>query len=212
MDVSSPLRSLVPTLDSAVLAVLAGSESGFGPTQVARLAGRGSRAGVQLVLDRLVEHGLVLAEPTNRGYMYRLNRDHLLTPAVLAAVAVRSELLTRLTSAAQALVPRPVHASVFGSFARGDGDQDSDVDLFLLTEADVTADPSWQRQMRLLEDLVHSWTGNRLELLTLDRDGLATAARNGEPIVEALRTDAVVLLGPDVASLASSIDHQVPSA
>jgi len=79
MDVSSPLRSLVPSLDSAVLDVLSRSESSFGPTQVVRQAGRGSRAGIQLVLDRLVEHGLVLAEPTNRGHMYRLNRDHLLT-------------------------------------------------------------------------------------------------------------------------------------
>lgn len=211
MDMSSPLRSLVPSLDSAVLEVLSASESGFGPTQVARLAGRGSRAGVQLVLDRLAEHGLVLAEPTNRGYMYRLNRDHLLTPAVLAALAVRRELLSRLTAAVRALVPRPVHASVFGSFARGDGDQDSDIDLFLLTEADVTSDPSWEHQMRQLEDLVHSWTGNRLELLTLDRVGLAEAARKGEPIVDALRHDGVVLLGPDIPSLTSQPRPQVAS-
>ena len=198
---SSPLRSLVPSLDSAVLEVLSRSESGFGPTQVARLAGRGSRAGIQLVLDRLAEHGLVLAEPTNRGSMYRLNRDHLLTPAVLAAVAVRRELLTRLTAAVRALDPQPVHASVFGSFARGDGDQDSDIDLFLLTEAELAADPGWERQLRQLEDDVHGWTGNRLELVLLDRHGLGDAVRRGEALVAELRTDAVVLLGPDIAKL-----------
>jgi predicted nucleotidyltransferase len=212
MDVSSPLRSLVPSLDSAVLEVLSRSESSFGPTQIARLAGRGSRPGIQLVLDRLVEHGLVIANPTNRGYMYRLNRDHLLTPAVLSAVSVRHELLVRLTSAVHGLIPRPVHASVFGSFARGGGDQDSDIDLFLLVEAGFDAEPNWASQMRQLEDRVLGWTGNRLEMLTLDRDSLAAAVQRSERIVEELRTDAIVLLGPDIESLTTSDVHQVAGA
>lgn len=200
MDVSSPLRSLVPSLDSAVLEVLAGSESGFGPTQVARLAGRGSRAGIQLVLDRLVEHGLVLAVPTTRGYMYRLNRDHLLTPMVLAAVSVRRELLSRLSAAVGELTPRPVHASVFGSFARRDGNHDSDIDLFLLVEAGGT-EAEWEHQMRDLEDRVLAWSGNRLETLTLSADGLAQAVRNGEFIIDELRADAVLLLGKPLATV-----------
>lgn len=213
VDVSSPLRSLVPSLDSAVLEVLSRSESSFGPTQVARLAGRGSRAGVQLVLDRLVEHRLVLDDPTNRGYMYRLNREHLLTPALLAAVSVHRELLARLTAAVSALVPDPVHASVFGSFARGDGNQSSDIDLFLLMGADFTPEPAWEVQMRQLEDQVHGWTGNRLEVLTLDQDSFVAAVRRGERIVDELRTDAEVLLGPSFTSLASRVgDAQVKPA
>lgn len=70
------------------------------------------------MLDRLVEHGLVLADPTSRGYMYRLNRDHLLTPAVLAADSDRYELLARLTVPVEAVTPSRVYASVFGSVAR----------------------------------------------------------------------------------------------
>jgi hypothetical protein len=37
------------------------------------------------ILDRLVRHGLVIAEPANQGFLYRLNRDHLLAPSILQA-------------------------------------------------------------------------------------------------------------------------------
>jgi predicted nucleotidyltransferase len=201
MDVSSPLRSLVPSLDSAVLEVLSRGEVGLGPTQVARLAGRGTRQGIQLVLDRLVEHGLVLADPTNRGHVYRLNRSHLLAPAVLSAVSVRQELLSRLSTAVRALDPAPVHASVFGSFARGDGDQDSDIDLFLVVPAGAAESPDWDAQMRDLEDQVYAWTGNRLETLTLDLEGFRQAVDNGERIIDELVTDAHVLNGPNIGSM-----------
>ena len=212
MDVSSPLRSLIPSLDSAVLEVLSGTESGFGPTQLARLAGRGSRAGVQLVLDRLVEHGLVSAEPTNRGYTYRLNRDHLLTPAVLAAVSVRRELVARLADAVTGLGPALLHASLFGSFARGDGDQDSDIDLFLLMNPSSIEPSGWEAQLRRLEDLVLGWTGNRLEVLVLDSNGLAAAVQNGESVISELRTDSLVLTGPDLRSLIESSAHAITSS
>ncbi|WP_159085912.1 nucleotidyltransferase domain-containing protein [Aeromicrobium chenweiae] len=189
-----------------MLVVLARSESAFGASQVARLTERGSRSGTTKVLDRLVEHGLVLAEPTNRGYMYRLNRDHLLMPAVFAALDVRRDLLTRLSSAVAALRPTPVHASVFGSFARGDGSQESDIDLLVLTDANLHLDDDsgWQAQVRQLEDHVYAWTGNRLELLSMDTDGLAKAIAAGERIVEELRSDAVTVHGHDIRTLISA--------
>ena len=60
MDLSFPLRSLVPSLDSAVLEVLAGTESALSATQIAHLADRGTRQGQALVLDRLVHNAYKL--------------------------------------------------------------------------------------------------------------------------------------------------------
>ena len=127
-------------LDSAVLEVLAQTESGLGVSQIARLAGRGTRQGLAPILDRLVEHGVVLADPAVRGYLYRLNRDHVLAESVLGAARARITIVARLTEAVQALTPRPVHVSVFGSFARREAGPGSDIDVLVVLPADAVAD------------------------------------------------------------------------
>ena len=198
MDLSSPLQSLVPTLDSAVLEVLAGTESGLSATQISRLAPRGSRQGQALVLDRLVEHGLVIAEPANRGYLYRLNRDHVLADAVLSACRARRTVLDRLTEAVKALDPEPAHVSVFGSFARREAGPGSDIDLIVVLPAAPESDTAWSDQLQDLADRVLSWTGNRLECLTFTVDELRTVAARGEPIVDSFRDHAVRLSGPQI--------------
>ena len=195
MDLTSPLQSLVPTLDSAVLEVLAGTESGLSATQIARLATRGSRQGQALVLDRLVEHGLVIAEPANRGYLYRLNRDHVLADAVLSACRARGTVLDRLREAVKGLDPEPVHVSVFGSFARREAGPDSDIDLLVVLPAPPASETGWSDQLQRLADRVLSWTGNRLECLTFTVDELRAVAARGERIVASIRDHGVTLSG-----------------
>lgn len=195
MDLTSPLRSLIPSLDSAVLEVLARTESGLGVSRIARLASRGSRQGLALAVDRLVEHGLVLADPANHGYLYRLNRDHLLVPALLAATSVRSTVLERLRGAFAQLEPAPVHAALFGSFARGEGGPGSDIDLLLVVADDQVDDERLFAQVRALSEQVWGWTGNRAEVLVLGEDGCAAATRAGEPLVGALVEESIWLAG-----------------
>jgi len=202
MDLAYPLRSLIPSLDSAVLEVLAGTESGLSASQIARLSARGTRAGQAAVLDRLVQHGLVLADRANTGYLFRLNRAHVLAPAVLAAAGARQQILARLSTAVAALEPVPVSAALYGSFARREAGPASDLDLLLVVvdTFDRYAD-AWQSQLEQLEQQVLAWTGNRLEVLQLSVRQLADAARAGEPLTRSLRDEAVTLCGTDVATL-----------
>lgn len=197
MDLSLPLRTLIPSLDSDVLAVLAGTESALGATQIARLAARGSRQGVTAVLDRLTEHGLVLAHPTNKGHAYQLNRKHLLAPALLTALEVRTSTLELLVEQASRLDPPALHVSVFGSFARGDGDAGSDIDLLVVTPGGYDPDaPALTTQLRQLEDQVLRATGNRVEPLVMSRQALEVMARAGEPLMASLSADSLRLHGP----------------
>lgn len=210
MDLTSPLRSLTPSLESAVLEVLARTESGLNAVQIAKLSRRGTRTGQRPVLDRLVDHGLVLAHPANTGFLYQLNRDHVLASAVLAAVSAREEILARLSAACAALDPLPVHASVFGSFARREADQDSDIDLLLVVGDDVDVhDGGWADQLERLEDLVVSWTGNRLETLVFTVSRLSEVVTAQEPIVRAWATDAVTVLGEDPDHVLAGARSQV---
>ena len=203
MNLASPLRTLIPSLESAVLEVLVRTESQMSPTQIARLAPRGSRQGLTLALDRLVEHGLVVAEPANHGYGYRFNRGHVLAETVFGGIRAKTELVERLESAIATLDPQPMHVALFGSVARGDGDEGSDIDLFVLisSSVDVRDDEDWKRQLRRLEDDVLVWTGNRLEPLVLTFDDLVQAVGDEEPIVDSLLADAIGLHGPPLREL-----------
>lgn len=205
MDLTFPLRTLSPGLDSAVLHVLAGTESGLSATQIALLASRGTRVGQVPVLKRLVEHGLVLAEPANRGFLYRLNREHVLAPAVLHAVNARSTILQRLRDAARELQPRPAHVSVFGSFARAEAGPDSDIDLLIVTSTGGDPDDQWALQAQSLADRVVGWTGNKVEHVVLTLDRLADVVAADEPIVTSWLADSLAVHGPPLSELVTTL-------
>lgn len=201
MDLTSPISSLIPTLDAVVLEVLAGTESALGVSQIQRLVRRGARSGIHRVVGRLTEQGLVAAEGTNLGYVYRLNRDHVLAPAVLSAVGARAEFYKRLTHASEALLPGVTCAALFGSTARRESGTDSDIDLLVVVDDDSVRTEAWDQQMRHLEDQVLSWTGNRLEPLILDREHLRAAVVSEEPIVKSWEEEAVTLTGAPLPTL-----------
>ena len=203
MDLTSPLHSLIPTLDSAVLEVLAGTESSLSLTQVTRLAPRGSRPGLALAMDRLVEQGLVLATPANRGDMYRLNRDHVLADAVVSASRARSAILARIGEHATRMEPRPVHVSVFGSFARREAGPASDIDVLFVMSA--APDDAWHEQVSRLDDQVQAWTGNRMEYLVFSGSELSRVVERQEPIVDSWLADCVTVHGPSIESVIQNV-------
>lgn len=205
MDLGSPLRSLIPSLDSAVLETLAGTESSLSMSQIGRLAGRGTRQGLNLVVERLVEHGIVIADPANRGNLYRLNREHVLADAILSACSARSTIFVRLVNAVRGLMPQPVHASIFGSFARREAGQASDIDVLLILSEDAEIDDQWFAAMRKLAEDVFAWTGNRLEYLVFTESELRDLVVRNEAIVHSWLDDSVVLLGASLDSMVSAL-------
>lgn len=201
MDLADPLRSLIPSLDAAVLEVLAGTESALTGPEISRLARRGSRQGHAVVLSRLVSDGLVRAEPAGRSTLYRLNRRHVLASSVVTAAAARRTIIERLHDSLLGSDPNPVHASVFGSFARGDAGPGSDIDLLVVRADGASAAARWSDRLLELEADVVDWTGNRLEYILLSSTDLVRAARRGEPVVDAVVADAITVIGPDLGAL-----------
>ena len=120
MDASNPLRSLVRPIDADVLRVLSGTTGSLSGRQVHQLCREGSVEGVRRSLQQLGAVGVVDVERRPGVGLYRLNREHVLSPPLLALLAARDELLHRITSRLRDW-PLPLHhASVFGSTARGD--------------------------------------------------------------------------------------------
>ena len=69
-------------------------------------------------------------------------------------------------------------------------------------------DPAWAAQLADLERKVASWTGNQLAWFETDRASLARASSEGEPLIEALRTDGVHLTGLRIGPLITATDRR----
>jgi hypothetical protein len=202
MDLAQPLSSLIPSIDADVLTVLARTEAPLTGRNVSGLVRRGSQPRVQAVLDRLVAHGIVLAQPAGAAVLYTLNRDHLLAEPLVAAVTARETLLARLREHIEDWSISPTHTSVFGSAARGEAGPESDLDLLVVRPDDVDGDdPTWAAQLADLEGWVTTWTGNQLAWFETDRAGLARATSDGEPLLDSLRIDGVHLTGLPIGRL-----------
>jgi len=203
MDVARPYLALLPRVPGATLAALSRTSQPLTGREVARRAGA-SQPAVQAALRHLVEHGLVLVQHVGRAHVYRLNRDHLAADAVEDILGMRVRLIERLRRQVASWQVSPVHASLFGSAARGDGDVHSDVDILLVRPARprlVRDDPSWARQVSDLERDVEEWTGNRAAPLDVALDELRAMQRRRHRLVADILRDAVLIHGEPVEAL-----------
>lgn len=194
MDVSMPIRAIIPTLDGPVLSVLAGVSAPLPLTEVAKGAGVGSLSGVRLALRRLVRQGVVLEPPG--GYV--LNRDHVAAPGIELLAGMRATFIRRVGELVDTWDPAPLLLGAFGSFARRDGGPDSDIDLLVITKAkDAT------EQAGDLAEHVRAWTGNQCHVVTLRPADIARLRRVDEPILADWRRDLEPIRG-SVALLGSA--------
>jgi predicted nucleotidyltransferase len=203
MDLSAPLSTITPTLDGGVLQVLSATTSGCTAAEVHRRLGRGSDEGVRKVLTRLVHQGVVLVERPARYPFYRLNLEHVAVPHIAALTRVRGELLDRIRGEVAAWEVAPVHAGLFGSFARGTADSDSDIDVLLVSPAtlDDREAATWLEQVSRLDRLLNAWTGNTPQVIDLTVDTLEYLARASDPLVDSWLDDGIHLHGQRLTEL-----------
>jgi hypothetical protein len=192
----------LPKTDGQVLSVLAGTTRPLGGREVARLAGV-SQNGAWKALGRLVDQGIVVAQPAGgRSILYTLNRDHIAAEPIIALTRLRSILIERLKEHLGGWEVEPIHASIFGSAARADGDTESDIDVLVIRPQDVDEeDERWRSQIDSLAAAVHSWTGNHAGIAEISERELARLRREGPPVIENVNADGITLVGDEPSSL-----------
>jgi predicted nucleotidyltransferase len=203
VDLGDPARMVMAPASSAVLRVLVQAPAArFTMRELAGVAGVSHNA-AQTVVHRLVEHGLVVTEPAGRAILCRFNREHLAAEAITGLVTLRARLLEVLAAEVGSWRVAAVHASLFGSAARGDGSTGSDLDLLVVRPGlrGAGAVEVWEEQLAVSGERLRLVTGNPVSYVDLTRAGLRDAARAGEPIVDSWRTDAVHLCGQRLAGL-----------
>lgn len=197
MDLSFPLATVAPTLDAGVLQVLAATTAECTAAEVHRRLGHGSDEGVRKVLARLVRQGVVLVETPARYPLYRLNREHVAVRHIEALTRVRDEIFERIRRQVADWRIRPLHAGLFGSFARGAADSDSDIDV-LLVRPESLAEPdedAWLSQLDGLDRGIRAWTGNAAQIVDLAPATLRQMAHEDDPLVDSWRVEDIPVYG-----------------
>ncbi len=197
MILHRPFEVVTPTVDGDVLSVLARADAAFTPPQVQELAGRHSVAGVRNALNRLTDQGLVQSEQVGRAFIYRLNRDHVAAPHVVALAEAGQTVVQRMREVLDSWVTPPDYAALFGSAATGKMTAASDLDVLIVRPAAVDADgeADWHDQVDDFTRSCTRWTGNDTRVLELSaadvRDGAAT-----DRVLRAIARDGIHLAGP----------------
>jgi predicted nucleotidyltransferase len=195
MLLQDPFGVIHTAADGRILQVLAGADTWFGIAQVWELSHISSRDQVRRALARLSADGILDEERVASMYRYRFNDEHLLAGPIKQISTSRERFFEQLKSTLSAW-PDVVYAAVFGSAARNDMHQRSDIDLFRVRSdnqlsGDVSED-AWSERVLELERQVSRWTGNSTNVLHLresevraagDVDALANIRKEGIPLV-----------------------------
>ncbi len=195
MDLRHPFGVVTPSVDGDVLAVLARADKAFSGREVQRAISGTSQRTVLRALRRLEGQGIVQSEPVAPAILFRLNRRHLAAPMIEALASLRLQLIERLRETIESWELTPLVAVLFGSAARGDASEESDLDILLVRARGVDVDDDgWRAQVAALEEAATAWTGNDARALEYGEEELPTIVGSERVIEDAVR-EGILLYG-----------------
>lgn len=196
MDLGEPIRSVIPSVTGSVLAVLARTVEPLTGREIAqRVKPAASHRGVQLALEGLVKSGVVDRVDKGRAALFSLNRDHVAAAAIVELASMRDAVLARIKDAISHWKTKARSATVFGSFARGDGTAASDIDLLVVRPDDLDDEAGWDRQLAELTAGVQRWSGNPLRAVVLSERELGDQLAAREAYLEAAASEGITVAG-----------------
>lgn len=205
MDFVHPLQSVVPGVQGRILAVLAETTGELNLRTIASIADV-SEAQASRVLPGLVAIGLVERREAPPSALFQLVRDHIAAGPVVALARSRDRMIEEMRRISEGLSVQPASVIVFGSFARGEADTDSDIDTVLVRPSGVSeSDDSWSDTVQQWIDRVNDVSGNSVEVLEVPEDQIPAKLDGGGSVWQEIQRDALLIYGTPLASLGSVV-------
>ena len=191
MDHARPITALFPGARGAVLDVLTRVQRGMTIRQLAERAGVSHPQVSRHVAD--LEHlGIVRREHVGRSHVITLT-DALAADLLRRMTGLREDAIAHMRRMAGAIEPQPFAMTMFGSFARGDDDAASDIDVLVVIE-DGTPEGA-------IDDTLATWCGRVAELTGNPVAEIVVTRSSLDSIDGALRgaieRDGIPILGVD---------------
>ncbi|MDQ6614516.1 MAG: helix-turn-helix domain-containing protein [Actinomycetota bacterium] len=201
MDFTRPVQAVFPGTQGRILAVLAETTAELNLRTIARLSGV-SLAQASRVLPALVDLGLIERREAPPSALFRFVPEHIAARAVTALTRARQTALDELACTAATLIPLPISVIVFGSFARGDADAESDLDVIMVRSGDVDEDDAlWRSASETWRQNAQRLTGNRVEVIEVDEHEVRRLLHSGQPLWTDVQADGIVVFGTGLAEL-----------
>jgi predicted nucleotidyltransferase len=201
VDFGAPVEAIIPDAQGKILGALARTTGELSTRALADLSGV-SIAHTARTVRRLVDLGIVerrLAPPTA---LLKLARHHLAAHAILSLADLRHTFEEELRESALRLDPPPTAVVLFGSFARGEDDAASDVDVLVVRPRVIDEDePRWVESMAQWESHVQEVSGNALNRIEVAQVEVPSLLQSRRPLWQAIRREGTVLQGLPFAEL-----------
>jgi predicted nucleotidyltransferase len=188
-----------------VLAVLLNASGELNVRTIARLADV-SVAQTSRVVPRLVSLGLVERREVPPSSLFRLVPEHVAAAPLFELTDARRRVLAAMSAVAQDFDPAPVSVIVFGSFARGDDELGSDIDVVIVRPPAADGDDDgWSEQVEQWRATVGRIAGRQVEVLDLAADEARARLASRSPLWRDVRRDGYVVFGEDVTQLSGPV-------
>lgn len=203
MDFVHPVHSVIPGVQGRILAVLAETTAELNLRAIASIANV-SEAQASRVLPRLIAIGLVERREVPPSALFRLVPDHIAAGPILALSRSRDRMIRHMRQIAEELPVPPASVIIFGSFARGQADADSDIDTVMIRPTSVSeSDEAWSSSVQQWIARVGDVSGNRVEVLEADEDDVSARLNRGGNVWQDIERDGLTICGRTLDSFRS---------
>jgi UTP:GlnB (protein PII) uridylyltransferase len=153
-------------------------------------------------MPTLVELGVVERHEAPPSALFRRVPDNIASRSITSLTLAHPTVLAEMGSTAARIGAPPVSVVVFGSFARGEADSRSDIDLLVVRPRRVDEEePAWRHDLDDWAGQVGRLTGNQTEMLEVGEAELARLLRGRKPLWADIQRDGILVFGSPLASL-----------
>lgn len=206
MDFVRPIEAVIPGVQGRVLAVLAETTAELNLRTIARLSGV-SLAQVSRVLPALVDLGLVERREAPPSSLFRLVPEHVAAGPLVALARGRDGVIEEMGRVVAALPVTPASVIIFGSFARGEADAESDIDTVVVRPVGVDeSDESWVDSIEQWRSQIQRVSGNPVEVLEVGSEEIGARLSSRQPVWRDIRREGIAIHGRSLNELAETHD------